>query len=251
MVMKHGYGALLTKVDLKHASGLCPVLRQDWPLLCYSWRSQFYFDLWLPFGLRSSPALLNRVAGGIEAVYRYHGATDTMHYLDDVITVGPPALEVSVCNKAIIIHTCHELGALVLDDKVEGLSTWLVVLGIEVDTIHWVMRLPDAKVREYQQSINEWTAHRAVTSRDLDSLLDKLFFASHMVRQSRTFLQRHVVFAPELAAISVLFVSTIALMPISSVGSIFYPDGMVGLLSLKQTGRLRRSWTSIRTRLVH
>ena len=148
MVMKHGYRALLTKVDLKHAFRLCPVLRQDLALLCYSWWSQFYSDLWLPFGLRSSPALFNRLAGGIEAVYQYHGATDTMHYFDDVITVGTPVLEVCVCNKATVLHTCHELGALVSDNKVEGLSTWLVALGIEVHTIHWVMRLPDAKVRE-------------------------------------------------------------------------------------------------------
>ena len=52
----------------------------------------------------------------------------------------------------------------------------MVVLGFEVDNVHWVMCLPDAKVREYQQSINEWTAHRAVTSRDTDSLLGKAWY---------------------------------------------------------------------------
>ena len=115
-----------------------------------------------------------------------------MHYLDDFITVGPPASEVCEGNKATILDTCHELSALVSDDKVEGPSSCLVVLGIEVDTVHWVMRLPDAKVQEYQQSINEWTAHRAVILRDLDSLLGKLFFASRIVRQGRTFLRRLV-----------------------------------------------------------
>ena len=71
-----------------------------------------------------------------------------MHYLDDFITVGPPASEVCERNKATVLDTCHELGALVSDDKVEGPSSCLVVLDIEVDTIHWVMRLPDAKVRD-------------------------------------------------------------------------------------------------------
>ena len=112
-----------------------------------------------------------------------------MHYLDDFITVGPLASEVCESNKATILDTCHELGALVSDDKVEGPRSCLVVLGIEVDTVRC---LPDAKVREYQQSINEWTAHRAVTLRDLDSLLGKLFFASRMVRQGRIFLRRLV-----------------------------------------------------------
>ena len=95
-------------------------------------------------------------------------------------------------NKVTILDSCHELGALVLDDKVKGPSACLVVLGIEVDNVHRVIHLPDAKVREYQQAINEWKAHRAVTLRDIDSLLGKLFFASRMVQQGRTFLRRLV-----------------------------------------------------------
>ena len=45
-------------------------------------------------------------------------------------------------NKATILDNCHELGALVLDDKVRGeSSTCLLLLGIEMDTVHLVMRL--------------------------------------------------------------------------------------------------------------
>ena len=118
MVMKHGHSALLAKVNLKHAFRLCPARHQAWPLLCYSWRGQFYFDLRLPFGTRLSPALFNRIADGIDAVCRYRSATDTMHYLGDIIIAGPLALEACTCNKAIIIDTCHKLGAFVSNDEV-------------------------------------------------------------------------------------------------------------------------------------
>ena len=42
----------------------------------------------------------------------------------------------------------------------------------------------------------------------------------------------------------------IALTLISSGGSIFYPDGMAGILSVERAECLRWSWTSIWTRLA-
>ena len=57
MIAQQGRGVLIAKVDLKHAFRQCPVHPDDWPLLCYKWEDQYYVDVRLPFGLRSSPAL--------------------------------------------------------------------------------------------------------------------------------------------------------------------------------------------------
>ena len=57
MITSHGKGALLAKVDLKHAFRQCPVRPADWPLLGYTWEDKYYFDVRLPFGheLSTSP----------------------------------------------------------------------------------------------------------------------------------------------------------------------------------------------------
>ena len=54
------------------------------------WRGKFYIDFRLPFGLRSSPYLFNRLADAFEWLLKnnYH-IQDLMHYLDDYFTVGP------------------------------------------------------------------------------------------------------------------------------------------------------------------
>ena len=192
MITKHGRGALIAKVDLQHAFRQCPVRRQDWPLLCYCWNSQYYFDLPLPFGLRSSPALFNRLAEAIECICRHRGALDVVHYLDDFVTCGPSWSTSCADNKQLILTVCQELGVKVSPEKVEGPSSCLIVLGIEIDTVCWQMRLPEDKCREYLVELDEWSNRVRCTRRQLDSILGCLFFASHMVRQGRTFLRRLV-----------------------------------------------------------
>ena len=192
MITKHGRGALIAKVDLEHAFRQCPVRKQDWPLLCYAWEGQFYFDVRLPFGLRSSPALFNRLAEALECICRHRGATDTVHYLDDFVTCGSPEARTCDDNKRLILEVCHELGVKVSPEKVEGPSSCLTVLGIEVDTMSWEMRLPREKCQEYLDRLEEWSTRPQCTRRQLDSVLGCLFFASRMVRQGRTFLRRLV-----------------------------------------------------------
>ena len=62
IINRLGLGALMGKIDLKNAFRLIPVRKQDWNLLGIHWQSKWYFDKCLPFGLRSSPALFNRLA---------------------------------------------------------------------------------------------------------------------------------------------------------------------------------------------
>jgi len=56
----------MAKLDLKHASRLCPVSPSNWDLLGIHQQGKFYVDLRLPFGLRSSTFLFNRLADALE-----------------------------------------------------------------------------------------------------------------------------------------------------------------------------------------
>ena len=91
LLHRHGKGALLSKVDLRNAFRLCPVAPSDWLLLAIHWDNAFYVDKFLPFGLRSSPFLFNRLADALcwIATNRFN-EHDLLHYLDGFLTVQPP-----------------------------------------------------------------------------------------------------------------------------------------------------------------
>ena len=72
------------KRDIRHAFRLCPVQPDDWPLLVYWWRGNFYVGIVLPFGMRSSPFIFNTFADSIEWIARTKaGLRNMLHYLDD------------------------------------------------------------------------------------------------------------------------------------------------------------------------
>ena len=81
----------MAKLALEHAFRLCPVSPSDRDLLGMHWQGKFYVDLRLPFGLRSSPFLFNRLADAFERLLKNNYTIQAlMHYLDDYFTVGPP-----------------------------------------------------------------------------------------------------------------------------------------------------------------
>ena len=92
LVIQLGKGALMFKVDVKHAFRLVPVHCDDWPILGMVWKDKYYVDKVLLFGLRSSPALFNYLAEAVCWILRHNYAlTHLEHYLDDFMGVAPRA----------------------------------------------------------------------------------------------------------------------------------------------------------------
>ena len=93
MILRLGRGTLLAKIDIRNAFRLCPVRPEDRPLLGIYWRQQYYYDLVLPFGLRSAPFIFNQVADAFEWICREEfGISDLIHLLDDFLTAGPSSI---------------------------------------------------------------------------------------------------------------------------------------------------------------
>ena len=66
MVSRFGQGALMAKFDVEAAYHNLAVHPTDRYLIGIEWRSMFYVDLALPFGLRSAPYIINSVADLVE-----------------------------------------------------------------------------------------------------------------------------------------------------------------------------------------
>ena len=191
LVASMGVGALMAKLDLHSAYRMVPVHPIDQQLLGLEWEGTSYCDWALPFGLRSAPLVFTAVADGLAWALSCRGVKNCLHYLDDFFFCGPPSLECVAALK-VAIPTCQELGLPVAPAKVEGPSSTLTFLGIEIDSVAREVCLPKKKLLRLQNSLAVWINKRNATKCQLQCLLGHLNHAAAVVRPGRTFL-RHLI----------------------------------------------------------
>ena len=190
MVREVGSGAFMAKLDIKHAFRLCPVRLDQLHLLGFTWEGFYFVDLRLPFGSRSSPFIFNQFADLLAWIFMFVGSiTFLLHYLDDFLIVAASRTTCGT-NMHTMLAICDYLGVPVAHDKTVGPETCLTYLGIEIDAVEQVMRLPDDKLRKLSQLLSAWTSKRKCTKRDLLSLIGSLSFAAKVVQPGRLFLRR-------------------------------------------------------------
>ena len=193
-IMQEGRGTLLAKVDIRDAYRLIPIHPHDRHLLGMSWDNQLYVDLALPFGLRSAPFIFNQFAEAwLWILHHRHGIRYLLHYLDDYLTAGAPNSQECHANLGSIRSSASSLGIPLALEKIEGPSTVLSFLGIELDTRLFVARLPPEKLSTLQSLLQSWS-HKSVSRRqELESLLGHLHHAAKVVYPGRPFPSRYAL----------------------------------------------------------
>ena len=160
MIRLVGPGCFMGKIDIQHAFRLCPVHPDDWPLLGYRWQGRYFFDLCLPFGSRSSPCIFNMFADALQWVLvRKCLISAISHYLDDFILCAPTFHETQ-CKINDVQALFNKVGVPIALDKLEGPSQVMTYLGIEIDTISSVVRLPKSKLSELKCMVFSWRSKR-------------------------------------------------------------------------------------------
>ena len=189
LVRHLGAGAMMAKLDLKSAYRMVPIHQQDQRLLGIRWQEQSFQDQALPFGLRSAPLIFTAVADGLAWALACNGVRHFIHYLDDFLFVGLPGS--AECARALetAVPLCTRLGLPVAPSKVEGPSTRLIFLGIELDSERLELRLPQAKIERLKATLTEWYGRRFPSKRQLQSLIGQLNHAAIVVKPGRTFLR--------------------------------------------------------------
>ena len=129
LVVNHRVGTLSAKLDLADAFKHILIRSQDWPLLGSSWDLQcldssichlYYVDLFLPFGLHSSPVLFNEYADALQYAMKTNEVHDLLHYLDDYFAAGPPHFLVCANNITTLIAMFEELGFTINVEKIKN-----------------------------------------------------------------------------------------------------------------------------------
>ena len=134
LILHMGQGALLSKVDIKEAYRIVPIHRQDWHLLGMKWIKQYYVDTCLPFGLRSALKILSAIADALQWTLTQHGSPASIHYLDDYLFIEPPGSQGKA--QATVTLLLQVLGVPTAPNKMEGPSTCLTFLSIELDSVN-------------------------------------------------------------------------------------------------------------------
>ena len=135
-IMSLGRGSLLVKFDVESAYRHVLVHSDERYLLEMKWRAKYFIDLALLFGLRSAPYIFSSFADLLLCILTHnYGINFLLHYLNDFHTLGPFNSPVCQDNVNTCVQLFSEWGIPHHPDKLEGPSTCLMVLGIELDSM--------------------------------------------------------------------------------------------------------------------
>ena len=109
----------------------------------------------LPFGLRSAPKIFTVLADAFKFIIKQHSIEWVWHYLDDFITIGPPATTKCAAALDIMLALSDLLGIPLVTDKIEGPACIITFSGITLDTVHIELRLPEEKNQRLKSLIEE------------------------------------------------------------------------------------------------
>ena len=92
-------------------------------------------------------------------------------------------------NLRTALRMCESLGLSLHPGKCMGPSAVMTVLGIELDSMAQVARLPDDKLLALQDMVNSCLPRKWCTRRGLESFIGQLHHAAQVVWPGRTFLR--------------------------------------------------------------
>jgi len=250
----HGKGALMSKLDLSDAFRHILVRHEDWELLGSTWQidingtltTVYFVDAFLPFELRSSPALFLKYVDILSFTMRDRGASPIWNYLDDFWTCGPPAPD-PLCqtNLDLMLSTCADLGFNSNPAKTVVPCTTLELLGIELDSIAQEARISQTRLDETLNLLRMWQTKASCTKRQLQSLIGKLNFICSVCRPGRTFLRRMIELLSKGSPRAIISVLLSSSSKTSNGGCHFSLIGMVAVCSMMNSGSATRAYTCL------
>ena len=91
---------------------------------------------------------------------------------------------------SIMDSTCDKAGLPIERSKTAGPASRIAFLGMELDTVAGVIRLPADKLRALQELLDTWNGKKNCIKKDLQSIVGLLNHACKAVRSGSSFLRR-------------------------------------------------------------
>lgn len=186
-----GKNALLAKMDVKAAFRLLILHPDDFELFGFKFKNNFFFDKCLPMGCSAACALFEKFATFIEwGVRKRSEKGEIEHYLDDFLLAGKSGTNDCKFLMTVFRQVCSELGVPLSEEKTVGPAHILVFLGLEIDTIQMVLRIPQDKLDKAKDELLNLKGKPKVTLKNLQQLLGLLNFCAKAIPSVRAFNRR-------------------------------------------------------------
>ena len=154
------------------------------------WQDNYFVVMALSFGLCSAPYIFSSVADLAEWVLKKkYDVNFLLYYLDDFHTLGPPNSQACQRNLDTCIQQFWDWRILLHPYKLEGPSTLLTVLGIELDSLLLQAGLPQEIFDRIHTLLVSWSQKRQCTQKELESLIGNLQHACKVIPSGRIFLR--------------------------------------------------------------
>ena len=197
LCLKAGIGCNISKSDISRAFRNCPIRRKDWALLIMKAEhpitgvTYYFVDKCLPFGSSISCAIFQKVSDAIAHVVTFITKEPNVNYLDDFLFA---ALLKAVCDEhvQVFLDTCEDIGFPVAIEKTCWGTTWLVFLGLLIDTERQLICILIDKVIKAENMICYFLNKRnsKATVLEFQKLCGYLNFLCRCVLPGRTFVRR-------------------------------------------------------------
>ena len=187
-LLELGRGAYLYKTDLARGYRQMRVDPQDWPLLGFTHNGAYYFDICPPFGLRTSAMCMQRTAEAISWIHGNRGFV-SRPYLDD-FGGAEGTRERAMAALEELQHIMLQLGVVEAKHKVCQPARRMIWLGLWYDSVAMTVSIPQVKLREIMDILEEWKGKTRASQREMQQLIGLLQFVASVSPPARVFTNR-------------------------------------------------------------
>ena len=146
------------------------------------------YDTRLPFGASESVGTFHRITQSITRMMSHKTSCTVLCYLDDFLLVSDTK---QACQESMnkLLNLLSNLSFTINWDKVVRPSQRVTFLGISLDSVIGTMSIPTGKLLEIRNCANSWWDKRKATKREIQSLIEKMFWAARCIKAMRPALR--------------------------------------------------------------
>ena len=191
LVRQLGRGCFMAKCDIDSAFRIIPINPLDYSLLGFKFQNKFYFDRCLPMGASSACNIFDRFSSGLKWIAQTKlNIKNILHILDDFLILSDADEHKCKNDLLVFLGLCKTLGVPIKQEKTEFPTTVITFMGLELDSVNMVARLPQDKLIKLRSLLSSFRKRRKVKLQELQSLLGLLNFCCKVVLPGRAFLRR-------------------------------------------------------------
>ena len=182
-----GKNCRVFKIDLSRAYRQIFIDPLNIAQVSYVFDGKMFFNCTLTMGAKSSARCRQMVSSVVVFIYAKNKFF-AVNYIDDFGSAckAEEADAAFSCLRSILV----KMGLQEALDKAVLPSTFMVFLGIQVNTITMTLTIPESKWLEICQVLREWQQKQAASLKETQVLTGLLNFACRCVRSGRVYLSR-------------------------------------------------------------